>query len=284
MPPSQTEASLRPVETRVVPRARHDVVDLAESPPLPTSSGSQRTLAAEQSELTARRRPPARMGIACESRAVVSGLTGAEHERLIPLSVVAASPHAVAEARIWSHGSTPWIGTDQMPATATIVSSAGQLYRQVSAFDPVTISFGHIDDVGRQNVIGEVVTLWGTIRCSIDADMAEVQKRLRRLAEGTAASYGCTATAEYLIENPPSTTHPRGSRPPSRACGESSAMSVGRSATLACRRRRLLRRQQVRRSLVGVRRPGHDDRRRPARPGRRRPRRGAEPPPRLLRR
>jgi hypothetical protein len=34
--------------------------------------------------------------------AVVSGLTSAERERLIPLSVVAASPHAVAEARIWS--------------------------------------------------------------------------------------------------------------------------------------------------------------------------------------
>jgi len=34
--------------------------------------------------------------------AVVSGLTAAERERLIPLSVLAASPHALGEARLWS--------------------------------------------------------------------------------------------------------------------------------------------------------------------------------------
>ena len=33
---------------------------------------------------------------------VVSALTAAERERLIPLSVLAASPHAVVEARLWS--------------------------------------------------------------------------------------------------------------------------------------------------------------------------------------
>ena len=33
---------------------------------------------------------------------VVSALTAAERERLIPLSVLAASPHAVDEARLWS--------------------------------------------------------------------------------------------------------------------------------------------------------------------------------------
>ena len=33
---------------------------------------------------------------------VVSALTAAERERLIPLSVLAASPHAVGEARLWS--------------------------------------------------------------------------------------------------------------------------------------------------------------------------------------
>jgi type IV secretory pathway VirB2 component (pilin) len=33
--------------------------------------------------------------------AVVSGLTAAERARMIPLSVLAASPHAVAESRVW---------------------------------------------------------------------------------------------------------------------------------------------------------------------------------------
>lgn len=96
------------------------------------------------------------------------------------------------------HGSTPWLGVDPMPAAATIVTGSAQLYRQVPGWDPVTISFGHVEDRGRFNTIGDTVTLWGTIRCVVDADMAEIQGRLRRLAEQTAASYGCSASVEYL--------------------------------------------------------------------------------------
>ena len=100
------------------------------------------------------------------------------------------------------HASTPWLGKDPMPAAATIVTGAAQLYRQVPAYDPVTVTFGHIQDHGRFNTIGDSVTLWGTIRCSIDSDMAELQNRLRNLAEHAAQSYGCTTTVEYLQDVP----------------------------------------------------------------------------------
>lgn len=96
------------------------------------------------------------------------------------------------------HASTPWWGKDPMPVAATIVTGAAQLYRQVPAADPVSISFGHIHDIGRFNTIGDTVTLWGTIRCTIDSDMAEIQNRLRSLAEHSAQAYSCTATVEYL--------------------------------------------------------------------------------------
>ncbi len=101
------------------------------------------------------------------------------------------------------HGSTPWQGVDPMPAAGAVLTGIGQLYRQVSAFDPVTVTIGHVEDVGRFNIIGQTVTLWGTVRCAVESDMAEVRERLRRLAEHSAAAYGATAEVEYLQPVPP---------------------------------------------------------------------------------
>ncbi|MEV7613425.1 amidohydrolase [Streptomyces sp. NPDC089799] len=101
-----------------------------------------------------------------------------------------------------THGSTPWHGIDPMPAVGALLTGIGQLYRQVSAFTPVTVSIGHIEDVGRFNVIGETVTLWGTVRCAEEKDMAGVRSRLTVLAEHTARAYGCTAAVEYLQDVP----------------------------------------------------------------------------------
>ncbi|MFE7511234.1 M20 family metallopeptidase [Streptomyces sp. NPDC057540] len=101
------------------------------------------------------------------------------------------------------HGSTPWEGIDPMPAAGAILTGIGQLYRQVSAFDPVTVTIGHVEDVGRFNIIGETVTLWGTVRCAVESDMAEVRRRLTALAEHSAAAYGATAAVEYLQPVPP---------------------------------------------------------------------------------
>jgi amidohydrolase len=100
------------------------------------------------------------------------------------------------------HGSTPWMGIDPMPAAGAILTGVGQLYRQVSAFDPVTVTIGHVEDVGRFNVIGETVTLWGTIRCSLEADMSEMRTRLSVLAEHTAQAYNCKAEIEFLQDVP----------------------------------------------------------------------------------
>jgi amidohydrolase len=100
------------------------------------------------------------------------------------------------------HASTPWMGMDPMPAAAAIITGSAQLYRQVPAYDPVTVTFGHIQDHGRFNTIGDTVTLWGTIRCSVDMDMAKIQNQLRTLAQHTAEAYGCSATVDYLQDVP----------------------------------------------------------------------------------
>ncbi|QIS14004.1 M20 metallopeptidase family protein [Nocardia arthritidis] len=100
------------------------------------------------------------------------------------------------------HGSTPWMGIDPMPAAAAIVTGIGQLYRELDAYDPITVSIGHIEDVGRFNIIGQTVTLLGTIRCAVESDMTEVQKRLDTLVEHTALAYNATATADFLQHVP----------------------------------------------------------------------------------
>ena len=100
------------------------------------------------------------------------------------------------------HGSTPWAGIDTMPAVGAILTGIGQLYRQISAFDPVTVSIGHIEDVGRFNIIGQTTTLWGTIRCAVESDMPDVQKRLETLAEHCAQAYNCSSTVDYLQSVP----------------------------------------------------------------------------------
>ncbi|MFE3191005.1 M20 family metallopeptidase [Nocardia sp. NPDC059240] len=100
------------------------------------------------------------------------------------------------------HGSTPWMGIDPMPAAGAILTGVGQIYRQVNAFDPVTVSIGHVEDVGRFNIIGQTVTLWGTIRCAVESDMSQVQQRLRTLAVNSAAAYNCSATIEFLQDVP----------------------------------------------------------------------------------
>lgn len=96
------------------------------------------------------------------------------------------------------HSSTPWQGIDPMPAPGAILTGVGQLYHQLSAFDPATVTIGHVEDVGRFNIVGETVTLWGTVRCSVESDMADVQERLTRLATHTARAYGCTSTVDYV--------------------------------------------------------------------------------------
>ncbi|MFJ8039820.1 M20 family metallopeptidase [Kitasatospora sp. NPDC096147] len=101
------------------------------------------------------------------------------------------------------HGSTPWQGIDPMPAAGAVLTGIGQLYRQLSAFDPVTVTIGHVEDVGRFNIIGQTVTLWGTIRCIVETDMTEVRQRLATLVEHSALAFGCTATTEYLQDVPP---------------------------------------------------------------------------------
>ncbi|GAA2126877.1 hypothetical protein GCM10009825_04410 [Arthrobacter humicola] len=81
-------------------------------------------------------------------------------------------------------------------------TGVGELYRQVPAQHATSVSIGHVQDVGRFNIIGQTVTLFGTIRCTVDADMGVVQQGMRRLARHQAEAFGCTADVEFLQSVP----------------------------------------------------------------------------------
>jgi len=100
------------------------------------------------------------------------------------------------------HGSTPWMGKDPLTVAAEIIVAVAQIYRQVPATEAITISFGKVDDHGRFNVIGDNITLWGTVRCIHGQLMDDVTARIERIATHVAQAHGLTAEVSFDQEVP----------------------------------------------------------------------------------
>lgn len=101
------------------------------------------------------------------------------------------------------HGSAPWQGIDPMPAVGDVLSNIGQIYRQVDPEERFSISFGHVVDQGRFNIIGNQVELWGTVRSLRAEVVADINARIERYVEHLAAAHGCTGSVEFFDEVPP---------------------------------------------------------------------------------
>ncbi|MBB3116039.1 M20 metallopeptidase family protein [Corynebacterium bovis] len=101
------------------------------------------------------------------------------------------------------HGSQPWSGRDPMPPAAEILTAMGQVYRRIDAQDAVTVSIGHIEDEGRFNIVGESVTMWGTVRCLADGVMDRVNEIIEQTVTHIPEAYGCSGEVEFLQQVPP---------------------------------------------------------------------------------
>lgn len=113
---------------------------------------------------------------------------------------------------VGAHASTPWRGVDPLPVAADIILQLAQVYRQVAATKPVTVSVSEVTTHGRHNVIGDTVELLGTVRCSLDADMPKIQRRVERIALHLAQAHGCTAQTTFhqavpAVNNAPEWVH-----------------------------------------------------------------------------
>lgn len=96
------------------------------------------------------------------------------------------------------HGSAPWLGIDPMVPAANIITALPAIYRQMPPSSQFTISIGHVVDQGRFNIIGDKVTLYGTVRSLENGDMEDICRRISRTVEGIAEAHGCTSTCEFL--------------------------------------------------------------------------------------
>lgn len=95
------------------------------------------------------------------------------------------------------HGSTPFLGLDPVPVLSAIDDGFAQIYRQINTNEPMTISIGQIDTVGRTNIIGEKLTASGTIRSGKSEVMDDMITRMTRVVEHAAQMHGLTADITF---------------------------------------------------------------------------------------
>ncbi len=112
-----------------------------------------------------------------------------------------------------THGSTPWTGIDPIYVSNQILTQyQGIISRELELTnEAAVISVGRMISGVRANIIPEEALLEGTIR-SLDQSMREkIHKRMREIAEGTAAIHGASAILEInevapIVYNDPDLT------------------------------------------------------------------------------
>ena len=103
------------------------------------------------------------------------------------------------------HGAHPDDGVDPIPAAAGIIQALQTIVtRNINAFHPALISVTRLTAGNTWNVIPEEAVLEGTVRTMSLEDRILFERRLREIAQGTAAAYGASAEAEW-IAGPPAT-------------------------------------------------------------------------------
>ena len=103
------------------------------------------------------------------------------------------------------HGAHPDDGVDPIPAAAGIIQALQTIVtRNVNAFHPALLSVTRLTAGNTWNVIPEEAVLEGTVRTMSLEDRILFERRLREIAQGTAAAYGASAEAEW-IAGPPAT-------------------------------------------------------------------------------
>lgn len=110
-----------------------------------------------------------------------------------------------------THGALPWAGVDPIVVASQIVLGLQTVVSRQSDLTtaPAIVTIGVIQGGNRVNIVPDEVTMSGTIR-TFDPRMREgIQERVKRTAEGIAASAG--ASAEVVIDgrNPVTFNDPR---------------------------------------------------------------------------
>jgi amidohydrolase len=102
------------------------------------------------------------------------------------------------------HGGYPHKAVDAIPAAAaTVLALQNIAARETDPLAAIVITIGTINGGYRNNVIADRVEMTGTIRTYDPAIRSGVEARIRRIATGVAAAYGCTAEVAITFGYPP---------------------------------------------------------------------------------
>jgi amidohydrolase len=102
------------------------------------------------------------------------------------------------------HGGYPHKAIDAIPATAAVVLALQTIAsRETDPLASIVITIGTIQGGYRNNVIADKVAMTGTIRTYDPAIRNGVEAKIRRVVDGVAAGYGCTADITIVYGYPP---------------------------------------------------------------------------------
>ena len=99
-----------------------------------------------------------------------------------------------------AHGAMPNQGADAVLAGAAIVQSLQAIVaRNMSPFEPAVVTVGQFHGGTARNVMAGSAWMEGTVRTFHEAAHKRIPQLMERMAQDTAAAYGCTATLSYEV-------------------------------------------------------------------------------------
>jgi hippurate hydrolase len=103
-----------------------------------------------------------------------------------------------------THAAAPHLGKDAIVAGATLVTALQTIAsRTVDPQDSVVVSITQFHSGDTWNIIPEDVVIRGTLRSFRPEVQADAEAALRRIVDGTAATYGITSSVRYEKRYPP---------------------------------------------------------------------------------
>ncbi len=125
------------------------------------------------------------------------------------------------------HGAAPHKAQDAIPCAAAIVLALQNIAaRETDPLASVVVTIGTINGGYRNNVIADSVKLTGTVRTTEPAVRDAMEARIRRIVDGVASAYGCSADVNVIYGYPPVVNDPALARAFADYLGESTRIAV----------------------------------------------------------
>ena len=120
----------------------------------------------------------------------------------------AADEIQISVRGVGGHGAAPHKAQDTIPCAAAMVLALQNIAaRETDPLASVVVTIGTIAGGYRNNVIADAVHLSGTVRTTDPTVRDSMEARIRRIIEGVAAAYGCSAELTVIYGYPPVVNH-----------------------------------------------------------------------------